>query len=191
MARFGKTTAAVLAAMLFAAPMAQGAEVGGVRIDDHAKAGSTALILNGAGIRTRIFFKVYVGALYLPKKTSSAAAVIDSTEPRRVVLHMLRDLDAEQLFGALLDGLKKNHGEAELAKLKPDTDQFERLMRSIGNAKTGDVIGIDFSTQGIEVAFNGEPRGSVASEAFGRALLKVWLGDKPADGDLKRAMLGG
>jgi long-chain acyl-CoA synthetase len=185
------TSAVVLTAFLFAAPLAQAVEVGGVRIEEHAKVGTTDLLLNGAGIRTRIFFKVYVGALYLPKKTNSAAAVIDSTEPRRVVLHMLRDLDADALFGALLDGLKKNHGEAELAKLKPDTDQFERLMRSIGNAKTGDVIGIDFSTQGIDVAFNGEARGSVASDAFGRALLKVWLGDKPADGDLKRAMLGG
>lgn len=191
MARFGTTAAVVLTAFLFAAPLAQAAEVAGIRIDEHAKAGSTDLVLNGAGIRTRIFFKVYVGALYLPKKTNSAAAVIDSTEPRRVVLHLLRDLDADALFGALLDGLRKNHGEAELAKLKADTDQFERLMRSIGNARTGDVIGIDFSPQGIDVAFNGQVRGSIASDAFGRALLKVWLGEKPADVDLKRAMLGG
>jgi len=191
MAQFGTTVAVVLTALLFAAPPVQAAEVGGVRIDDHAKAGTTDLVLNGAGIRTKLFFKVYVGALYLPKQTNSAAAVIESKEPRRVVLHLLRDLDADALFGALLEGLKNNHGEAELAKLKPDTDQFERLMRGIGNAKTGDVIGIDFSADGISIAFNGQVRGNVASEAFGRALLKVWLGDKPADGDLKRAMLGG
>ncbi|MBI5784258.1 MAG: chalcone isomerase family protein [Rhodocyclales bacterium] len=191
MARFGMTTAVVLAALLFAVPLAQAVEVGGVRIDEQAKVGTTDLLLNGAGIRTRIFFKVYVGALYLPKKTNLAVAVIESKEPRRVVLHMLRDLSADQLFGALMDGLKNNHGEAELAKLKPDTDQFENLMRGIGNARTGDVIGIDFSADGIAVAFNGQARGNVASEAFGRALLKVWLGDKPADGDLKRAMLGG
>lgn len=191
MAQFGTTVAVVLTAFLFAAPLAQAAEVAGIRIDEHAKVGTTDLVLNGAGIRTKIFFKVYVGALYLPKKTNSAAAVIDAKEPRRVVLHLLRDLDADALFGALLEGLKNNHGEAELARLKPDTDQFERLMRGIGNAKTGDVIGIDFSADGISIAFNGPVRGNVASEAFGRALLKVWLGDKPADGDLKRAMLGG
>ena len=191
MARFGTTAAIVLMAILFAVPPAQAAEVGGIRIDEHAKLGSTDLVLNGAGIRTKLFFKVYVGALYLPKKTNSAAAVVDSKEPRRVVLHLLRDLDADALFGALLEGLRNNHGEADLARLKPDTDQFERLMRGIGNAKTGDVIGIDFSAEGISIAFNGQARGTVASEAFGRALLKVWLGDKPADGDLKRAMLGG
>lgn len=190
MTRFGLPAAVLVAAML-AAPALQAAEVAGVRLDDQAKAGATDLILNGAGIRTKVFFKVYVGALYVPKKTTSASAIIDSTEPRRVVLHLLRDLDADALFGALLEGLKNNHAEAEMAKLKPDTDQFERLMRSIGNAKTGDVIGIDFSTTGLNVSFNGQPRGSIASETLPRALLKVWLGDKPADGDLKRAMLGG
>jgi len=190
MTRFGLSTAMLVAAMLAASP-SQAADVAGVRVDDHAKAGNTELVLNGVGVRTRIFFKVYVGALYLPKKTNSAAAIIDSREPRRVVLHMLRDLDADALFGALLDGLRNNHGDAELARLKPDTDQFERLMRGIGNAKTGDVIGIDFSSDGINVAFNGQARGGIASEAFASALLKVWLGDKPADGDLKRALLGG
>lgn len=190
MIRFGLPAAVVVAAMLVALPL-RAAEVAGLRVDDHAKVGNTDLVLNGAGIRTKIFFKVYVGALYLPKKTNSAATVIDSAEPRRVVLHMMRDLDADSLFGALLEGLKNNHGEADLASLKPDTDQFERIMRTIGNAKTGDVIGIDLSSDGLSVSFNGQPRGSVASEAFAKALLKVWLGDRPADSDLKRAMLGG
>jgi hypothetical protein len=189
MTRFG-LPAVLVAAMLVALPL-QAAEVAGVRIDDRAKAGNSDLVLNGAGVRTRIFFKVYVGALYLPKKTNSAAAIIDSKEPRRVALHMMRDLDADSLFGALLEGLKNNHGEADLAKLKPDTDQFERIMRAIGNAKTGDVIGIDLSSDGLSVSFNGQARGSVASEAFAKALLRVWLGEKPADSDLKRAMLGG
>jgi len=182
---------ALLAACLLASMPVQAAEVAGVRIAEQARSGTADLVLNGAGIRTKLFFKVYVGALYLPKKTAAAQEVIDSKEPRRVVLHLLRDLDADALFGALLEGLRNNHNESELARLKPDTDQFERLMRGIGNARTGDVIGIDFTADGIAIAFNGQARGNVASEAFGRALLKVWLGDKPADGDLKRAMLGG
>jgi long-chain acyl-CoA synthetase len=182
--------ALVAASVLATAPL-QAAEVAGVRIEEQTKSGTTDLVLNGAGIRTRIVFKVYVGALYVPKKTGNAATIIEAKEPRRVVLHLLRDLDADSLFGALLDGLKKNHGDAEMAALKPDIDQFERIMRGIGNAKTGDVIGIDFTPSGVAIAHNGQARGSVAGENFGRALLKVWLGDKPADADLKRAMLGG
>jgi long-chain acyl-CoA synthetase len=177
-------------ATLLASPPLHAAEVGGIRIEEQSKSGATELVLNGAGIRTRLFFKVYVGALYLPKKTSSAGAIIDSQEPRRVVLHMLRDLNADSLFGALLEGLKNNHGEADLARMKSDIDQFERIIRGIGAAKPGDVIGIDLAADGVSIAFNGQGRGSVASEAFPRALLRIWLGDKPADSDLKRAMLG-
>lgn len=189
MTRFG-IPAAMLVATLFAATPLQAAEVAGVTIDDSTKSADTELILNGAGVRTRFFFKVYVGALYLTQKTNVANAVIESQAPRRIVLHMLRNLDADALFGALLDGLKKNHGDAVLAGLKPAVDQFEKLMRGIGNAKTGDVIGIDFTSAGVNVSFNGEARGGVDSEAFARALLRVWLGDKPADADLKQAMLG-
>jgi hypothetical protein len=190
MRKIGLAGALVAACLLASAPL-QAAEVAGVRVEDQAKAGTTDLVLNGAGIRTKVFFKVYVGALYVQKKTSNAVAVIDAKEPRRVVLHLLRDLDADTLFGAFLDGLKKNHGDVEMAALKPDIDQLERIMRGIGNAKTGDVIGIDFASSGVAIAFNGQPRGNVADENFGRALLKVWLGEKPVDADLKRAMLGG
>jgi hypothetical protein len=189
MTRFGLSLALLVATML-SAPFAHATEVAGVRIDDQAKSGTTDLILNGAGIRTKFFFKVYVAALYLPAKETSPNAIIDSSAPRRIVLHLLRNLDADSLFGALLEGLKKNHDEAELATLKPDIDQFERIMRGIGNAKSGDVIGIDLTTSGVSVAFNSQARGSVAGEAFSRALLRVWLGNQPADGDLKRALLG-
>ena len=64
-------------------------------------------------------------------------------------------------------------------------------MRGIGNARKGDLITIDFSGDGTNVGFNGQARGSVAGDAFGRALLKVWLGDKPVDADLKQSLLGG
>ena len=41
------------------------------------------------------------------------------------------------------------------------------------------------------VTFNGVEKTRIASEGFNRALLKVWIGDDPAQADLKTAMLGG
>lgn len=183
--------AVVLATALSAASGAFAAEVAGVRFDDTARSGSSDLVLNGAGVRTKIVFKVYAAALYATRKTSNAAALIDSREPRRIVMHMLRDVDADSLVGALQDGLRNNHSETELARMKPETDQFEQLMRAAGNAKAGDSIGIDFASDGIVVTFNGLTKGSVPGDAFARALLRVWLGEKPADASLKKALLGG
>ena len=41
-------------------------------------------------------------------------------------------------------------------------------------------------------SINGQPRGEpIEGAVFFSALLRVWLGDKPADASLKKAMLGG
>jgi len=181
--------AAVLVALL-AAPGLYAAEVAGVKIDEHLKVGSNELVLNGAGLRSKLFIKVYVGALYVSQKATTSAALLDAASPRRMSLRLLRDLDADTLYGALRDGLKDNNSEAELVALKTPTEQFAELMKKIGNARSGDTVAIDFTPDGVGVSLNGEARGKVVSTTFGRALLKVWLGENPVDASLKKALLG-
>ena len=66
------------------------------------------------------------------------------------------------------------------------------LIRS-GNAKKGDVIHLDFAPDaGTRVVVNGKPQGSaIAGDDFYTAVLRIWLGDKPADSDLKKGLVGG
>ncbi|NOX76798.1 MAG: chalcone isomerase, partial [Gammaproteobacteria bacterium] len=47
-------------------------EVAKVNIPEQIKLADTTLTLNGAGIRSKFFFDIYVGALYLPQKTRDA-----------------------------------------------------------------------------------------------------------------------
>jgi long-chain acyl-CoA synthetase len=86
--------------------------------------------------------------------------------------------------------LKNNHSPAEMAELKTQADQLGAIMKAIGKAREGDTIGIDFTVDGVAVSLNGEARGKVAGAGFAKALLKVWLGDKPVDASLKKALLG-
>ncbi|RIX43636.1 MAG: hypothetical protein D3M94_17050 [Rhodocyclales bacterium GT-UBC] len=181
---------AALLAALIAAPGLQAAEVAGVRIDEMQNVGGKELVLNGAGLRSKLFIKLYVGALYVSQKSAAPAALIDSAAPRRMSLRLLRDIGADTLHGALDDGLANNHTPDELNALKPAADQFAALMKGFGKLKEGDTVAIDFSADGVSVSLNGESRGKVAGPAFARALLKVWLGDKPADASLKKALLG-
>ena len=176
-------------AMLRALPAAYSAEVGGVKLDDKAVVGGQELVLNGAGIRTKLMFKVYVGALYLPAKAGSLDAVL-ARGPRRVQLTMLRDLSADDLVGALVEGLENHSPAAELAALKPQTDQLVSVMKSIGQAKTGGVVTMDFVDGETRVAYNGQAKGAIAGAPFNAALMRIWLGDKPAQADLRKAMLG-
>jgi long-chain acyl-CoA synthetase len=169
------------------------AEVEGVKLPDNVKLGDAGpeLVLNGAGVRTRVFFKVYVGALYLQQKRTTADAVLADRGGKRIAMHLLRDLSAEQLFSALNDGLKNNHTPGEMVKLEPQVKQLEGIFNAVKAAKTGDVILLDYVPgSGTRVVVNGEAKGTVPGDDFNRALLRIWLGDQPADVSLKKAMLG-
>lgn len=180
--------------LALAAGFAAAAEVAGVRLDDKAalQPGGPELVLNGAGLRTRAIFKVYVAGLYLPEKKASAADAIAAPGPKRVSMSMLRDLKAEDLVKALNEGMEKNNPAAEMAKLKPKVGELTQVMTSLGEAKKGDVIALDFLPDaGTRVSVNGEAKGKpIAGADFYQALLRVWLGDNPVEESLKKAMLG-
>lgn len=184
--------AAVLAVSATCA-LAQPTELEGVKLAATAQVESASLVLNGAGIRTRAVFKVYVAALYVPKKATDAATLLSQTGPRRIAITMLRDVEAATFAGALSDGLKDNHTEAQFTALKPQIDTLNAAFKQVGQAKKGDLIQMDFTPEaGTRVLVNGQVKGSpIAGEAFYNALLRIWLGDKPVDSALKKGMLGG
>jgi long-chain acyl-CoA synthetase len=157
-----------LFALLVAIP-AQGADVGGVKLDDKAAVGGQDLVLNGAGIRTRFMLKVYVASLYVPAKAGDLAGVL-AKGPRRIQMNLLRDLSADQLVGALNDGLKDNNSEAEMAAVKTEADQLTAIMKGFGEVKEGNVVTLDFVDGATKIGFNGAAKGSIAGEAFNRAL---------------------
>ena len=176
-------------ALLLAAP-AFALDVGGVKLDDKVALGGQDLVLNGAGIRTRVVFKVYVASLYLPAKAADLSGVL-AKGPRRIQMNLLRTLSPDQLVDALNDGLKENNSEAEMAAVKAQSDQLMAIMKAFGEAKEGNVVTLDFVDGATVVGFNGASRGTIPGDAFNKALTKIWLGDKPVQADLKKALLGG
>ena len=180
------------AALMFAllAIPAFAVEVAGVKLDDKLSLGGQELVLNGAGICTRAILKLYVGSLYLPAKASNPAGVL-AKGPRRIQLNLLRNLSADQLIDALVDGLRENNSEQELVAVKAQSDQLVTIVKGFGDIKEGNVVTLDYVEGATRVALNGQAKGSIAGESFNQALTRIWLGDKPAQADLKKAMLGG
>lgn len=187
-----KRSLATAIVLLALAGPAAALTIEGVTLDDRAKVGPADLVLNGAGLRTRLGFKVYAGGLYLAERTKDAGAALAASGPKRVALHMMRDVGAKQLVESLNEGIAKNSPAAELEKLKPQIGELTATMEALGEARKGDVILLDFVPgTGTIITVNGKPRGKpIAGDDFQRALLRVWLGDKPVDGDLKKGMLG-
>lgn len=180
----------VLIAALAVTASAWGLELEGVKLDDTATVGGQPLVLNGAGVRKRAIFKVYVGSLYVPAKARSAQEVL-ARSPRRIQLDLLRNLSADQLIGALMDGLKQNLSPAEMQAINVQTGELAAIMKSFGEAKEGSVVTLDFVDNATKVGLDGAARGSIAGAAFNEALTRVWIGEHPAQDDLKKAMLGG
>jgi long-chain acyl-CoA synthetase len=167
-------------------------EVSGVKLDDKIDVAGVPLVLNGAGLRTKLMLKIYVVGLYVPTRTRSADAVIGAKQPRRVRLVMKRDLSAATVWDAFDEGIQANSSPAELAALKPKLDQVEKLFKDLGNVVEGDTIDIDFAADGTtHIAYKGQPKGSIPGTDLQRALLQIWLGQKPVQSDLKTALLNG
>lgn len=183
--------AALGLSVLGAMGQARATEVAGVKLAESAVVQGQTLVLNGAGVRTRVIIKVYVAGLYTHEKTQDAMAVINADRPRRIQMVMLRDLGADALNDALQEGLKKNLSPTALAEVDAEARQLGQMMLSIGKAKEGDVIVLDFSASGVAVQVAGAEKGQIPGAKFSSALLRVWLGDQPADAGLKKAMLGG
>lgn len=178
---------------LLAGAQAQPVEREGVKLEPTAQVGGATLQLNGVGVRTRMIFKVYVGALYVPQKSNSAAALLAQKGPRRISLSMLRNVDADSFTGPLVDGLRNNHSEAQFAAFKPQIDALSATMKAVEEARKGDTIHIEYVPEsGTRLTHNGQQKGAwIPGEDFYTAMMRIWLGDKPADSDLKKGMLGG
>jgi len=165
-----------------------------VKLEDRVRVDGQELQLNGLALRTRFIFKVYVAGLYLADKATTAQAAIDAKGPKRIILVMMRDADAEQFVESIESGMRANNSEAQIAAVKPQVDELMAMIRAVGQSKKGARIVLDYapSDGGTTLFVDGVAQGKpMAGEPFYRSLLRIWLGEDPVQPDLKEALLGG
>lgn len=180
-----------LLSLVLAAP-ASAAEIAGVKLEDQAQVGNTRLQLNGAGLRKRLFFQVYAIGLYLPRKATAAHEAIEAPGPKRIAIHMLRNVGAAEFSEALAEGIRANHSAADARALQPRLQELAATMAELKEAKKGMAIVLDSSGPQMQLLIDGRPAGqAIAGEDFYRALLRIWLGPSPVQDDLKQRLLGG
>lgn len=189
MKRFVRT---LLATALLSANLAHAAvEVAGIGFKPQETVDNSTLLLNGAGLRTRLTFKVYAMGLYLRNPATNTAAILQDSGEKRLRMVMIRDLEGKQFADALLAGLQRNHDSAALAALKPATDALLAAVLGSGELKSGTELVLDQLANGAtRLRVRGEQRGSdITDLTLYPALLLVWLGERPADAELKADLL--
>ena len=186
-----RTGAALSLCMALAAAPVRALDYEGVWLEDHPRIANTSLQINGMGIRSKFFIRVYVAALYTAEKTGRAEAAIGSRQPRRLLLSMLRGMNSATIQESMFKGLKDNLTPAEMTALQPRLQQLQAIMRTVPEVDAGDIILFDFVPgEGATVYIRGKPRGTLAGDEISAALLKIWLGGHPVQPDLKDALLG-
>lgn len=167
-------------------------EVGDITFTGSFPLAGKTLLLQGAGLRQIVFFKVYGAALYVEKHAASTADVFSADTPRAVRLGLLRNVKGADFIEALESGLDANLTPEGKNAITNELDQLKDLMRAIGDVKEGDMVDFEYTTEnGTTLCLNGKPVGpSIAGKALYDAVLAIWLGERPIDNRLKEAMMG-
>lgn len=151
-----------------------------------------SLLLNGAGIRYKAMFQVYAMGLYLEQAATTAE---DASAPRgckRVAATLLRNVNATELGNMFTKGMLDNNPSATTTQLLPTMARMGDMFSRFKMLQAGDQFMVDrLPGKGMVLTVKGEAQHEPFEEAFFDALLNMWLGPKPADQQLKVALLGG
>ena len=148
------------------------------------------LVLNGLGLRKATFLavRVYVAGLYLPQKSSDPREILGTDRPWYLLLHFVRDVSAADIRDAFSEGFKKSAG----GHLPAFATAIAALQARMIDFKEGNTLGFaNVPGKGVTVTVNGAAGAPIDGAGFASALLGIWLGADPPNGDLKTGLLGG
>ena len=175
-----------------AATAAVAAELAGVKVEDAVTVSGTKLQLNGAGIRYKGPFKVYVGDLYTTRRVSSLDDLIAAPGPKRLSMTFLRDINSAEFGKLLTRGMEDNVSKQELSKIIPGMIKMGDIFAANKSFAPGDVCSLEWDpAKGLSVYAKGKLQAEPFKDpAFYRALMSIWFGNTPADWKLKDELLG-
>lgn len=175
--------------LLLLAPHCYARKIAGIDVPEIYPSSQARLLLNGAGVRTKFFLKLYVGSLYLQEKNSSAEKIIQADEPMVIRLQIISSMiSGEKMDKASREGFDKStHG-----KIEPIKERIEKFIAVFQEKiNINDVYDLIYlPVQGVEVHKNGKLHSVIEGLDFKEALFGIWLGDQPAQQSLKEEMLG-
>nr|WP_315466408.1 chalcone isomerase family protein [uncultured Rhodoferax sp.] len=167
-------------------------DIHGVKVEDAVTVAGTKLQLNGAGVRYKAIFRVYVGELHTTRKVSSLEELIAAPGPKRLSMTFLRDIEAGPFGKLLTRGVEDNVPKNEMSKLVPGLIRMGDIFTVNKALAPGDVIHLDWIPgTGMVITAKGKVQGEPFKEPeFYKAIMSIWFGPAPADFKLKDAMLG-
>jgi hypothetical protein len=153
------------------------------------KAGDSDLVLNGSGVRTKMFLDLYVAGLYVPQKTNDVVSLLQSEDKLGIKLQIISKLiTSEKMSEATREGFEKStHGNT--APIQPQIDEMINVFSS--EIKIDDVYDMVYEPGvGTSIFKNGTLAKTIPGEDFKKALFGIWIGDNPVQEKLKDKLAG-
>jgi hypothetical protein len=156
------------------------------------KLGDDSLVLSGSALRSVLFIKGYSIGFYLPKKISSFDEVANLPNTAlRIMIIPHKELDAKAWTDSIERGFSKNLSDQELLQMRPFMDAINEELTQMKGVDLGDICTLDFIPQkGVIIGKNGTQSKAIGDRVFFNNILGIWLGDVPADEELKKTVLG-
>lgn len=172
---------------------AHAAKLEGQRFEDTMVLSGRTLRLNGLGLRGVAWIKAYVAGLYLAAPTREVAQVLAMQGPKRLRMKVMLEAPSTEYSKAFVKGIRRNEPEKVQQALAQRMAGFVALIDSLGLIKVGDVVDMDYLPGvGTQLRLNDKAVGAVVEgDDFYRALLKIYIGERPTDVKLKEGLLRG
>lgn len=177
----------LLSASLHAAPV----EISGIKLADPIDLAGSKLQLNGAGVRYKAVFKLYLAALYLEKKASTPEEVYALPGARRISITLLREVDSNELGKSFMRSFEENAPKTEMSKLIPGLLKMGQVFADQKRMFAGENFTLDWIPgTGSVITVKGKQQGDPIKEVeFFNTMMRIWLGNKPVDWKLKDDLL--
>ena len=178
--------ATLATALLLSFSASANQEVAGVSVPSSIAMEGATLNFQGAGVRSKYFIDLYVGSLFT---ITTEKNVVTSKEISAVRLNIISGLiTSEKMVSAINEGFA--------VATEGNTQAIEKEIAGFISVFSEKIVKGDQFTlvsmpgEGLNTYKNGALLSTIDNDVFRQAVLAIWLGESPADDDLKESMLG-
>ena len=182
----------VVLSMLLASG-AQALKLEGIEVENELPLLETPLVLNGAGVRTKFFYHLYVCALYLPQdavadKDLDILAYLSADKPLAMRIYIISDMITGDRFA---DAAHEGFVQATHGNTAPIQNEIETMVGAFRTTlQNHDIFDLVYDPErGVVIYRNSEEQATVPGADFKKAMFAIWLGDDPIQSRLKSDML--
>ncbi|MDT7513651.1 chalcone isomerase family protein [Rhodoferax mekongensis] len=169
-----------------------GVTVDGVVFDKEVQVAGSTLRLNGAGLRTKFVFKVYAAGLYLATPARTPADIYAAKGPKRLKVSFVRETDATTLGKTMSQVMSDNLPREQFGKCIPGLVKLGELFSEKKKMGVGEMFTVDeIQAKATVISINNKVVAEISEPEFFACLMYNYFGERPADANLKAALLGG